>query len=88
MVPPPRLISMCLSKLGQDKACGTLVIPEWISAPFWVQLVENNGAFKYFIEDFRYISRYCAIKQGKGNNGVFSKKPLHFRMLAMKIRFL
>ena len=45
MVPPPRLIVLCLSKLKHDRACGTLVVPEWFSAPFWVQLVDAYGVF-------------------------------------------
>ena len=87
MVPPPRLIVLCLSKLKHDRACGTLVVPEWFSAPFWVQLVDTNGVFQHFVKDFRYISRYCDIKQGRGNNGVFARKPLFFRMLALKISY-
>ena len=60
MVPPPRLIVLCLSKLKHDRACGTLVVPEWFSAPFCVQLVDTNGVFQHFVRDIRYISRYCA----------------------------
>ena len=88
MVQPPRLIPLCLSKLEQDRASATLVVPEWFSSPFWVQLVDTNDAFKSYVKDIRYLSRYYATKQGRGINGIFARKPLYFRMLALKIRYL
>ena len=88
IVPPPRLISLCLSKLEQDRASGPLVVLEWFSAQFWVQLVKTNSAFKSFVKDIRYLSSYYAIKQGRGNNGIFARKPPYFHVLALKIRYL
>lgn len=84
MVPPPRLISLCLNKLQAERAVGTLVIPEWGSAPFWAKLFDENGQFLNFLTDV--IPLQNPVKKGKGNNGIFGK-DLKFRMLALKIRF-
>lgn len=84
MVPPPRLISLCLNKLQAERAVGTLVIPEWESAPFWAKLFDENGQFLNFLTDV--IPLQNPVKKGKGNNGIFGK-DLKFRMLALKIRF-
>lgn len=87
LVPPPRLVSLCVTKLVEENANGTLVVPEWKSAPFWTKLVHTDGAFRPFINDVVFLSRYTAVQRGRGNNGVFALKPLQFRMIALKIRF-
>ena len=87
MVPPPRLISLCLDKLQVDRAPGTLVVPEWKSAPYWVKLVDSRGNFVSFIAQAEVLPFQNLIKKGRGNNGVFGKPILPFRMLGLKIRF-
>ena len=87
MVPPPRLISLCLDKLQVDRAPGTLVVPEWKSAPYWVKLVDSRGNFVSFIAQAEVLPFQNLIKKGRGNNGVFGKPILPFKMLGLKIRF-
>ena len=87
LVPPPRLISLCLQKLHNDKAKGTLVVPDWHSAPFWSFLMHTDGSFRFFVQDFRFLSRSNSVKAGRGNNGIFAQRPLHFSMIALKIKY-
>ncbi|MEW8548285.1 MAG: reverse transcriptase domain-containing protein, partial [Candidatus Thiodiazotropha sp.] len=88
MVPPPRLISLCFEKIENDQAAGTLIIPEWKSAPFWTKLIRDDCTFVPYITDFEFLPLKNTISKGKGNNGIFGKESVQFRMIALKIRFI
>ena len=45
LVPPPRLIPQVINKLEHEKCKGTLIVPEWASAPFWPMVVNKDGHF-------------------------------------------
>lgn len=85
LVPPPRLIPSVLRKLELESAEGTLIIPEWPSAPFYPLLFEN-GRRKPFIVGLQKLPRTNIIKAGRGNNGIFVKQPLPFDLLALKLK--
>ena len=53
LVPPPTLIPKVINKLKREKCEGTLVIPEWKSAPYWCMLT-HNSKFSEFVKDCRY----------------------------------
>ena len=84
LVPPPRLIANCFGIMLTEKTDGTLVILLWKSSPFWPCLL-NTGVFKPCISEVNHLGRRGVIVSGKGNNGFFSKDPLPFNMLALKI---
>ena len=71
----------------EDCANGTLVVPLWKSAPYWVLLHESNGRFKSFTKSKHYLTDKKLIVTGRSNNGMLSKFPLKFAMIAFKIRF-
>lgn len=85
LVPPPRLISLCLEKIFNDRANCTMVIPEWKSGPFWPCLLKDENNFKTSVEAIINLPRSKVIIVGKGNNGIFARDPLPFNMLAVKI---
>lgn len=86
LVPPPRLICKVIHKLKADKTSGTLVVPEWKSAPFWPLLHSNDSYSKYvkgrFVLDKRHL-----IVSGRGKNGIFVNEKLKFQMVAFKLDF-
>ena len=86
LVPPPSLITHCIRKMQIESAQGTLIIPEWPLASYWPYVTEN-GNFKYFITDWVILPASRSIIPGKGNNGVFAKSQLAFRILALKCIF-
>ena len=49
LVPPSRLIPQVTNKLEHEKCKGTLIVPEWTSAPFWPMVVSKDGHFRKFI---------------------------------------
>ena len=87
LVPTPRLILKCIKKLESEKANGTLVIPVWISAPYWPELLDKNGSYKTFIKEVIPLPSRNVIVNGRGNNGIFGREQLSFKMAAFKIRF-
>ena len=85
LVPPPRLIAECFGKMQLEKANGTLVIPLWKSSPYWPCLLDLKGMFKPCISEVTNLGRIGITVSGNGNNGFFSKDPLPFDMLALRI---
>jgi hypothetical protein len=81
LVPPPRVISLCLEKIAAEKADCTLIIPKWKSAPFWPLLTEDS---KCGLKQQINLGRFRILTKGRGNNGIFSLNPLPFDMLALK----
>lgn len=67
-----------------EKCVGTLDLPKWTSVPFWPLLVDIQGNFKDFIKNAFVLPFTGAVCRGKGNNGVFTKEQLSFRMIALQ----
>ncbi len=88
LVPPPRLIVQYIRNMEDDKAQGTLVVPFWTSAVFWPCIISDENRFKRFIVDCKTLPKQGTVGIGRGNNGVFSKNPLPFNMLALKLNFV
>ncbi|MCG7875782.1 MAG: reverse transcriptase domain-containing protein [Candidatus Thiodiazotropha endolucinida] len=87
IVPPPRLILDSVRKIENESANCTLIIPVWRSATYWPELLDKNCSFKSFVNDFIILPPRNVILKGRGNNGIFGKEQLSFRMAALKIRF-
>lgn len=86
LVPPPHCVAKTVNKMVFEHAQGTLVVPEWRSAPYW-PIIFSKGTFRKFIIDSNYLPCNKVITKGAGKNGIFGAWPLKFRMLALKIRF-
>ena len=76
MVPPPSLGCKTLKKIVKEKAEGTLILPEWKSAPFWPLLLNSNGSYKPFIAENQILSRLNIITAGRCKKGIFTKNPI------------
>lgn len=87
VVPPPKLILKCIQKIQCEEANCTLIIPLWKSAPFWPELLYKDSSFKYFVSESFLLPSQNVIVKGRGNNGIFARSRLSFRMIALKIRF-
>lgn len=87
LVPPPRLILNCIQKIKAEEASATLVIPVWESATYWPDLIRKDGSFRSFIVDNILLPSRNIIVKGNGNNGIFGREQLSFKMIALKIRF-
>ena len=86
LVPPPRLVLPTIQKMEKDQAVGTLLLPDWPSAPFYPSLFKD-GKCHSFIHDIVKLPRINVVKKGLGNNGIFETSPLPFDMLALRLDF-
>jgi hypothetical protein len=75
-----------IRKFCEDRANGTLGVPLWKSAPHWVLLYESNCRFKSFIKSKHYLTYKRLIVTGRSNNGMLTKFPLKFAMIALQVK--
>ena len=85
LVPPPSRVLECIHKISEDACIATLIIPEWKSAPFWTELYDNKGCIKKPVCDVVYLPTKGSVIPCLGNNGVFERGTLSFRMMALRI---
>ena len=94
--PPPHLISAVLYHMENCEAKGTLVVPEWISAPFWPLLCSYDCPFLLpeFVKDFCYLPRSRDMfLLGRGSSLVYTNKKSvfsgvpKFNVLAFRLNF-
>ena len=78
--PPPHLISTVLYHMESCQTKGTLVVPEWKSAPFWPLLCSFDRPllFQDFVKDF-----CCLPKSGD----MFIPGRVHLLFIIRKVRF-
>ena len=84
LVPPPRLIPYCISKVKNEKCKATLVVPKWKSAPFWPLLFDKHGKQLEFVANiFEFPPGHLTVR-GRGKNGIFDGRPLGFSLMALR----
>jgi len=64
---------------------GTLVVPNWPSAPFWPLIVNKDVRYKSFVVDSYMFFIKDGIMPGRGNNGIFTDVNSKFDMLALRL---
>ena len=52
LFPPPFLVPRVLRHMSVGKEVGTLLVPEWRSAPWWPLLVTRRGSWREFVVDW------------------------------------
>jgi hypothetical protein len=94
--PPPYLISAVLYHMERCKAKGTVVVPEWKSAPFWPLLCsyKRSYSFSEFVKDVWYLPiSHDMFHFGRGSLLVYSNKKFafsgtpKFNVLALRLDF-
>ena len=88
LFPPPFLVPRVLRHMSVGKEDGTLLVPEWRSAPWWPLLVTRRGSWREFVVDSRQIQPYEGIfVPGSAASSIFSSGTAAFSLLALKLRF-
>ena len=86
--PPICLIPRVLLHMRNCKASGTLIVPLWHSAPFWLMISAGGDKFSDFVVDWMDLpSLKEAFIPGRCNS-VFGSENFNFRMLALRIHFV
>ncbi|MEW8547530.1 MAG: DNA N-6-adenine-methyltransferase, partial [Candidatus Thiodiazotropha sp.] len=86
LVPPPRLVLSTIEKMAKEQAVGTILLPNWPSAPFYPSIFKDSKCHS-FVREVVKLPRFNVVKKGLGNNGIFEINPLPFDMLALKLDF-
>ena len=88
LVPPVYLVGKVLRHMQHYGTKGVLVVPYWVSAPFWVQLLESKNVFKGFVEEVLIFEDFKAcITQGKNKNCFIGSDNFKSSILAIKLEF-
>ena len=86
--PPVYLVPRVLRHAQLTKACGTLLVPKWPSAPFWPMLFNNLGEDRFTgLLDTKIIDKLrVVICPGKSRSNLFKGNP-NTDLLAMRLYF-
>ena len=51
LVPPVSLVTRVIRYLSVCRSVGTLIVPKWVSAPFWPMLFGPHSPFSVFVKE-------------------------------------
>ena len=83
--PPPYLIPRTIKHAQRTRACGTLIVPQWVSVPFWPILFPDGYTNAGFIREIRVLDNVIILPGRHGAN-LFDNSPTT-NMLALKVNF-
>ena len=89
LLPPVALIPRVVRHAQQCRAEGTLVVPQWESAPFWPLVCPDGNDFSSF------VTAWCELPciemlfiLGLGGTALFNGKVPNTPVLALRISFV
>ena len=85
--PPISLIPRVVLHMKNCRAVGTLIVPLWLSAPFWPMLIADGINFKDFVISFMDIPSSKEFFTPGFCNSIFGNQDLSFRVLALRVQF-
>ena len=86
--PPPLLIPRILRHMQNCKAVGTMVVPEWKSAPFWPILCPEGCGFAPFVTAWLMLpNEPFTFLPGVQRQSAFGSEPLVFPVFALRVSF-
>ena len=76
LCPPPHLIPRTIQHAKRTHACGTLIVPEWPSAPFWPMIFPNGQQPAPFIVAMVLLPKSASlICPGRAGSSLFKREP-------------
>lgn len=85
-MPPIYLVLKTIRYLISCKAVGTLVVPKWVSAPFWSYVLKDNmKTFAYVADILELINSGNIYVQGINKNSILGSKGLYSTVLAIRL---
>ena len=69
------------------RVVGTLIVPLWLSAPFWPMLSVDGIHFKDFVISFMVIPTTKEFFTPGFCNSIYGNQDLSFRVLALRVQF-
>lgn len=88
LVPPVFSVLRVIKHLLFCKARGTLIVPKWISAPYWPYIFDENLCYRTYVSDVLEFKNTAGIfVPGTNPNSIFGKEPFITPVLAVKFQF-
>ena len=88
LFPPPYLVPRVLRHMQEGHEDGTLLVPEWHSAPWWPLLITKHGSWRNFVTASLRIQPYEGLFiPGAAASCVFTAGVPSFCLLALKLCF-
>ena len=88
LFPPPCIIPRVLRHSQASKADGTLVVPEWHSAPWWPLLTCDGVNFRPMVTDWLIVDPYPnMIIPSVSGRGLFGDSAPKFRSILLRLKF-
>ena len=86
--PPPYLIPRVIQHMADGKEYGTIILPEWHSAPWWPLLVTRKGTWQDFVKDSYKLEPYDGILiPGSAASTQFALGVPAYSILAVRVSF-
>lgn len=86
LVPPIYLVPKLLRHLKVCAASGTLIVPDWPSAPFWTLLFSNSSSFHNLITHvIRFTNPTGIFIQGRNTESVFGTDKFCSHVLGIRL---
>lgn len=86
--PPVYLTVTVINHLSICEAAGTLIVPLWISAHYWISLCKDRVHGNDFIHDWIILPHLSNLfERGKSRNAIFGNGQLKFTVVALRIDF-
>lgn len=88
LVPPIHLIPRVIFHMMQSRASGTLICPQWFSAPFWPILFPDGKTPIDGVVDLEEIQIFPGLfVRGRGDNDHFVNQIVRSTILAIRLQF-
>ena len=86
LFPQPYLVPRVIHHMRANEEHGTLIIPYWLSAPWWPLLVTRQGIWDWFVRDCLNISPYDGnFITGSLSSNIFTVGVPPFELWALHV---
>ena len=86
--PPPYLIPRVIQHMADSKEYGTIILPEWHSAPWWPLLITRKGTWQEFVKDSYKLEPYDGILiPGSAASTQFASGVPAYSIMAVRVGF-
>ena len=87
LVPPIYSVLRVLKHMLACKASGTLIVPRWVSAPFWPYIFKKDLIYQDYVTDvLEFKNPERIYVQGSNKNSIFGSDHFYSPVLAVRIR--
>ena len=85
LVPPVFLVPRVIRHLAECKAEGTLIVPEWVSSPFWPMLFGPQSLYSSFVRCTIIFSDVSGVFVRGSTDSIFDGPKFKSRVLAVRL---